>query len=379
MSDTKELPLWDEQIKLFSEAVGKTPTEIEEALKIVVGEKSEEALQLLADPTNTPDEDLRAAFADLKIPSAKFKAHLSKLRGTLLVAEEKNPQTMSLDVLPSLPDDDSFVTVLKTGGDLKVGKTEVLSAIKAAIADKVGLFELPNKIKEAMEKFSLEQEEPVSRAYYDLQKIVTERSYADVLTVLGISGNFMTDTRKTQFLTKMNLHLWETLHEFHNQLKGWIDNWNSTAANPTMLMAAIAGKGGVNTAMMMAPPATDSLRDSAEAVVKTLNKVFAGHGIAVSRALAYEATRIKKVLEEKDLPAMIGATTREQMLKTLGIGIGSDYVRFEQNITRFMMSIMEYDKIAPASNEEQAYLMSMYQLGNIIPWDKFEGSRVGQL
>jgi len=381
MSETiNEVPLWDEQVKAFADAVGKTSAEIEEALGTVVGEKSQEALELLADPANTPDEDIKSAFAALKIPSAKLKAHLSKLRG-IKVSEPSPVDTVkgiSVDVLPNLGDDESFISALKIGGELKVGQTEVLAAVKAAIADRLGLYDLPEKIKKEMEKFAEEQEEPVGDVYFKLHKLVVERSYAEVLSVINVAGSFVTEGRKNQFLGKLNNNLWVSLHDFQENLKTWQTNWMSGAANPAVMMAAfLSGTGGnILPAGMMTPPETDSLRDSAETVVDTINKVFAGFGIPVARALAYDAIRIKRVLEEKDLPAMIGATTKEQMLKKLGIGIGADYPRLERNTTRFMLSIMEYKNIS-SGNEEYAYLVAMMQLGNMIPWDKFEGSGSG--
>jgi len=127
---------------------------------------------------------------------------------------------------------------------------------------------------------------------------------------------------------------------------------------------------------MMAPPETAGLHDEAEAVINSINKVFGGFGIPVAKALAYDATRIKNVLENPGLPAAIGVTTREQMLKTLGLSVGADYVRLERNITRFTLAIMEFPKIT-VPNEEYAYLGAMIQLGATIPWDKLEGSGIG--
>jgi hypothetical protein len=110
-------------------------------------------------------------------------------------------------------------------------------------------------------------------------------------------------------------------------------------------------------------------------VINSINKVFAGVGIPVAKALAYDATRIKGVLENPALPAAVGAPNRDQMLRQLKLGVSADYVRLERNITRFTLGIMEFKKIT-VPNEEYSYLGAMLQLGLTIPWDKL-GNKAG--
>lgn len=282
-----------------------------------------------------------------------------------------NQQVGSLDLLPAVPENDSFLELLKVGGVLKVGKIEVISAIKAAIAASLGLYDLPDTLKKLMEDFAETQEEPVTEQYFELQNMITTRNYAEVLSVLKIAGNFMTETRKKAFLGKLNTELWEAIRSFQIQLSQWQEKWLAGISNPGMLLAAMGtGKAGLALPPgMMQPPDASDIRDEAEAVINRINKVFAGVGIPVARALAYEATRIKGILEAPGLPAAIGATNKDQMLKTIGIAVGADYVRLERNITRFALSIMELPNVA-AGNEELAYLSAMIQLSLAIPWDK---------
>jgi hypothetical protein len=145
----------------------------------------------------------------------------------------------------------------------------------------------------------------------------------------------------------------------------------------TFLAMAQTGAKGVMPPGMLQPPETAGLRDEAEAVIDKINKVFAGVGIPVARALAYDATRIKGILEDPTLPAAMGVTSREQMLRALGVEVGSDYVRLERNVTRYALAIMELPKVS-SGNEEYGYLGAMLQLGAQIPWDKLsKGGRPG--
>jgi hypothetical protein len=385
-SKKKATKLWDTRISAFAAAVNKTAKEINEKLADIVGEPSDDALDVLNDVTAVPDTDLKTAFADLKIPSGILNLHLPKLRSAAIAGPSAADSAVTNtydNLLPTVPEDSSFLDMLKVGGVLKVDVTAVLSAIKAAIASRLNLFDLPSVIKTKMEQYADQQEEPVNEEYFKLQKVVASRSYADVLNALGIEGQFMNENRKRDFLKKLDLYLWDSLFGFYQQLAAWNQSWMAGANNPNammMLLMSAKGSGGVMPAGMMAPPETAGLHDEAEAVINSINKVFSGVGIAVARALAYDATRIKKVLEEPQLPATLGVTTREQMLKVLNAGVDADYIRLERNLTRFTLAIMEFPKIT-VPNEEQAYLVAMLQLGMSISWDKlgFKGkSGIGQ-
>lgn len=289
-------------------------------------------------------------------------------------AVESAPRTASMDILPSVPDDTSFLDMLKVGGVLKIQAVDVIAAMRAAIASTIGLYALPDALIERMEQFAKEQEEPVGESFYRLQKLITSRSYGEILSAIGVSGNFVSDKRKKELLVRLNDQLWPALYGFQTQLKNWADTWNQTGANPTMLLQTIAmglsgGKAGMPAGMMMQPPDTAGLRDEAEAVITQVNKVFAGTGIPVARALGSDAVRIREVLEEPTLPAAVGSATKDQMLKTLGIAVGADYIRLERNITRYALSIMELPNVS-AGNDEYAYLAAMLQLGAAIPWEK---------
>lgn len=370
---------WEERISSFALAVDKTPEEITNALKTLAGEPGDAALAVLSDPTALTDEDLKGVLVTEgpKIPLGVFRLNLGKLRGPapVVTMTEERPAGVSYDVLPTVPEDASFLELLKVGGVLKVGPTEVLSAVKAAIANRLGLYDLPEIIKNKMEKFAEEQEEPVGEEYFKLRKLVVSRSYAEILNVLGIEGSFMNDGLKKKFLNRLDEHLWDALQSFNAQLTGWQEAWLAGAANPAAMISMLAmgmghqGNRGIMPPGMMQPPETAGLHDEAEAVINKINKVFAGTGIPVARALAYDATRIKEVLENKNLPAALGVTNRDQMLKSLGVAVGADYVRLERNITRFTLAVMEFPNITVPS-EEHGYLAAMIQLGASIPWDK---------
>lgn len=289
-----------------------------------------------------------------------------------------NPSQASFDVLPQAPDDTSFLAMLKVGGELKVGNTEVIAAIRASLADRSGLYDLPKELIRLMEKFAEEQEVPCSPDFYTLQKLITRRSYADIFAALDIDSASVTPAKKDALLKKLRVNLWPALFGYHQQVTNWFNTWQQTASNPAAMMSMFSlmasGNSGVAAGMIQTPD-TSTLRDAAEGVIDQINRVFAGTGIVISRALALDANNIKAVLENNSLPSQIGASNHDQMIKMLGVNVSSDYVRLERNITRYALAIMEFPKVT-AGQSELSYLSAMFQLGGAIPWDKLDSKEV---
>lgn len=379
MNETTYPPGWSERVGAFAAAVGKTVEEVGTALIGVVGEPSEAALAVLADEDATPLEDIKLALASLAIPSGVLRKHVQMLRGSKSAepaadtAVNTSGPMQALAILPPVPDETSFIEMLKTGGVLKVDTTEVISAVKAALARGVGLFDLPERILERMEEFAQAQEEPCGEEFFKVQRLLTERRYGEVLSVLGVSGAFVSEKRKKEFFGRLENRLWQALAGFQKQLVAWQQAWMQGMANPGMLMLAMTTHqaGGVLPPGIMQPPDTTSLRASAEEVVNEVNRIFAGPGIPVARALAYDATRIMGILSNPALPAQIGATTKDQMLKDLGVAVGAEIVRTEQSVTRYALAVMSLSKVT--ADAELAYLAAMINLGATIPWDKLSG------
>lgn len=363
---------WTNRIEPFAKAIGKTIDEVTDCLKYEIGEPNDQALDALGNEEFTPFESLQVAFKPLNIPPAILRKNVSLLR--VKAAEKAAPTNIVMtNVLPPIADDESFVNALKVGGELKVSTIEVIAAVKAAIADRVGLYDLPDVLKAKMEEVAEALEEPCSKEYFEMRNLITKRNYADIMHALGIEGQFVSDARKNAFLKKLNDLLWSEMVSFNTQLSNWNTTWINTASNPSMIssaiLSAVSGNSQSPVATMMQPPDVAFLRDAAEALIATVNKIFAGFGIPIARALAYEALEIKKVLEKSTLPALVGAQNKDVMLKMLNISVAGDYVRLERNLVQYVVAVMELPKVEPQT--EILYLSSLYQLGMSIDWSKF--------
>ncbi|MFZ2310959.1 MAG: hypothetical protein WAW11_05455, partial [Patescibacteria group bacterium] len=255
---------------------------------------------------------------------------------------------------------------------------EVISAIKAGFYKQVGIYDLVKKLSAKMDEFAKKQEEPNQPIYYELEKLLTEKQYGDILTALGVPGKFVNESRKAEFFVKLDSKLWTALKSFHNQLVAWQDTWIKSFSNPAMFSMTLAAQqsGSPMPAGMMSPPQTTVLEAAAEEVINEINRIFAGNGIPIARALAYDATRIIGILENKDLPAQIGAANKDQMIKELGIGVGAEIIRMEKSLTQYALSIMSLSKVS-AGKDQVAYLSAMLELGMSIPWDKLGTKGIG--
>jgi hypothetical protein len=316
-------------------------------------------------------------------PSAVANAAIKLLRGNVVLPTSSSAISLGgLDMLPSVPADESWLTALRAGGILKVDQSTVISAIRVALADRVNLYDIPELLAKKMESFADDNTEPVPDEFFKIRKQLTRRNYAEIFEAIeGLDGSFVTDGRKNQLLSRINASLWPAIITFHTQLKAWVDSWQQGAANPALLMNAmmtIAGGGaGAMPPGMMSPPDTGALRDNALAFNDELNKVFAGTGIQIAGALAVDAARIKVLLENTRLPALIGAVNRDQMLRSLGVEVSATYPRMEMNLTRYVLSILHL-KDLPAGNEELQFFSSLYMLGAQIPWDQLELGKRGR-
>ena len=287
----------------------------------------------------------------------------------------------NLNILPQVPGDGPWLEALKTGGVLKFSTETVTGTVSAALADKVGLYDLPELISTAMERHAESLDEPVGADFYEMQKALIEKNYSEVFSALpsGSGRRYATESRKSQLLSRINSGLWPALVGFQEQLGGWIDTWQTGMANPAALMtavASIAAGGGAMPPGMMAPPQTDVLRDAAESVVASINGIFAGTGIPTAMALASDAQRIRRILESSSLPAQLGAANRDQMLKMLNVAVTSDYPRLEQNLKQYTLGIIDLPNVTAGQTELQ-YITALFQLGAAIPWSKIEAAPSG--
>lgn len=272
-------------------------------------------------------------------------------------------------LLPTVPSNESWLEALKTGGILKVDESSYIAAIRAALADKAGLYDVPQSLATAMEKYADETDEQVDPIYFTLLNAITRRSYSDIFSAIpGLSGSYITDKRRKEFLSRVRSTLWPAIAESYQTLNAWYESWRASFSDPSMLLAAIggglSGGAGVN---MITPPDTSTLHSARESLVDSINRVFRGTGNQIAAAVAYDANNISDILEDNRLPALVGVKNREMMLKKIGANISSNYVRLEQNLVKYVLAFTKLDTVT--SDVEVNYIVALWQLGAQINWN----------
>lgn len=283
--------------------------------------------------------------------------------------------SMSLgSLLPKVPDDGDLFRMLQTGGVAKMDKQDVIATVRALMGDRFNVFDLDDTVMDAIAERTKKLDEPYPQIYYAIEKAKTRRKRADVLAALEVPGRFVTDTRKKEFLTRTR-DLWDVLEGFQGQLVAYEQEWLSKTSNPAMMMTAMAamlGGGGALAPGLMDAPEPGAILDAAHGVIDTLNHMFAGAGIPVARALAADIIEVREFIEKPELMAAVGAGSRDEMLKVLGVAVSADVVRAERTTVQYALALLELDKIPEP--QLPAYVVTMKQLGATIPWARLRGT-----
>lgn len=338
---------------------------------------SELGVEELDDLASLEVADLTGAGMKL----AKARKLVAELKNTskpaapaVAAAETRAIQSQFEALLPSIPTDESWLNALKTGGILKVDESSYIAAIRAALADRAGLYNIPDALSKAMEKYADETEEQVDPTFYALRKSLTRRAYGDIFAAIdGLDGTFITDARRKEFLSRIRDTLWPAIAESYRTLDGWYQTWRASFSDPSMLIAAIGGgfSGGAAGMSMITPPDAAQLHDAGDTLVDSINRVFRGTGVQVAAAMAYDANTIRNTLEDPRLPSMVGVKNREMMLKKIGASVSSNYIRLEQNLVKYVLAFAKHDTVT--SDVEVNYFVALWQLGTQINWAELGG------
>ena len=375
---------WEARINAIAVAAGKTAEAVNAALKSIIGGPSENGLKMLEDEALTPFGDLRKVLCDdgLGIPVAILRQYMPIMRG-------KAPQLPAVaggtavavvgisDILPEIKDEDALTRAIKTGGELKTKEPlAVLFANRAGVANRYGLFEMPNRLAKLMEKHADELDEPCGKEFYALLRLVRRKRYADILEDLGVEAAFVTNARKDDLLNRVQSVLWPSLYKFQLALLSWKKAWLADMGENQMLAFAVAmsqrSDGASLPEGMVTPPETGVLYDEAEGVNNGINAVLSGTRLPIAVALATEAKKVKELLEDDKLPISIGATNKDEMLKMIGISASASDIRLEQNLARYTLGILSLPDWR-GQKDEYRFLAALLQLGQQIKWDELLG------
>lgn len=323
-------------------------------------------VEVVEDLSNLVETDL----VSVGIPVVKARKLIVSMKtdtDTKAAVSQPTSVTINIDtVLPTIPDNESWLNALRTGGVLKIGQSTVMSAIRAYLAEKHRFYDIPKLVLKKMEETMENNETTAGAQFFKLRKQITRRSYGDLFSAIdGMSTDIVSEARCNEYLRRINTYIVPALVNFNTVLKTWYETWlNMQCTNP-MMNNPMRFMGMMNPMAM--PVDCGILRDACSAFNDAVNKALTTYGPQVVSALAYEASQIMELLSSPELPQLCGQTTHEALWKELGVNVPATHRRTEASIIRFVFSIMEADKV-PAGDTEANYFSALYALGSQIQW-----------
>lgn len=266
------------------------------------------------------------------------------------------PQIVNAVSLPAVPSDESWLADLKTGGVLKCDQSSYVSAVRAAIADRLDMRSLPGKLCEMIKNYAIENDEPVPELYWGLRKQAKQREYSDIFAAIGGESSITEADRKT-LIDRMKNYVLPAAGMSFYQISSWRKSWMDPSIALTTMITGMYGND---------IPDTAAIRDSADDLRNAINRALSGVGPAAAATMACEYNRVKKMLNDPALPSYIGVTGRDQLLKKLGIDVGSNMIRAEKDLVQFILGVIAIDE--QGSDNEVAYCIALYNLGSRINW-----------
>lgn len=271
-----------------------------------------------------------------------------------------------LAILPPVSSDESLLKGLQIGGVLKIDDSTSQAALRVFFADRFGLFDVREKVRGMMEAQANKIQEPVDPMYWKVLDDITRREYGDLFnSITGFKGSYITEKRRSTFIERIREELCPTIRDGYNAVASWIDGYNTLMANPASWGAALLRGTTYGTPASACPP-FDSVADASATVKDAINKVFRGTYLPVAAAMAKDAMDIGALLNNSNLPALLGCETKEIMLKELGLNITASTTRSEKYFIQFAIGLVKYD--TEALGNELNYIQALYNVGREIPW-----------
>ena len=289
-------------------------------------------------------------------------------------ADTAEPPAMS--VLEQLPPDQTLLESLRVGGVLKVEHARVVMAGRCLWAQQTGMYGADKRLMDMIDRhYTSAVEEPNPPIFWELNAARTRNRFAPIFNALKMPGAsvYATASARNAYWDKMNQVFIPRLQELQRQLTVWYDTWTKQAAanvsiNLGAALATSQGQVGVLPAQRI-PPITNIL-GSVDAMIDSINKVFAGRNEVVAIALAVDAQRLRELLKRNDLHTFTGSASREVMLRDLGVAATTDVILMENNFSMFLHNAIRVHTLPTTGRMTAMFLQELQEVGANIDWDR---------
>lgn len=276
-------------------------------------------------------------------------------------------------MLEPIPSDEALLSSLKVGGVMKVDYARVIMAGRCLLARQMNMYGADKRIIDMINDYYTNvREEPNPQIFWELSGERTKNRYAPIFNALKMPGAsaYATAPGRNAFWAKMNEIFIPKVQEVQRQLTVWYDSWLKQAqANIGLnLGAALAGSAGGTMVPRQRMPVITNILAAVDAMIDAANKVFAGQNEVVAIALAIDAQRLRNLLARNDLHTFTGSSSREIMLKELGVAATSDIIAMENNFSTYLHNAPRIQLLPSTGPTTATFLQELQEIGESIDW-----------
>ena len=275
--------------------------------------------------------------------------------------------------IPVIPvDDESFLAILKTSGIQQPLDATVVAGIKAYLASKKGLFDLPKILLDKMQTAAESLNKPIRGGEFaEVRRIIVERDYAAILDAIDGQGcaRYIDGDKRKKVLERVKSTLLPALVSFHGALQNYRTGLQESLGQNVMMAFMSGNQQAMEMARMsMVMPNTMQLKSAAEKFVVKANATFAVWGEAAARCLASDAIQIKKVLQLPQLPGLCGYASAEDFMMNISKDVTSEDIALEANLARYAYLLLVLNR-GVAADAEKTLIGELMQIDIAINWN----------
>lgn len=340
---------WNLVVGRFAKDINKDLKAVSDQLSVLVGDPSDSALDLVLNPNLVKDEDLTQICTALSVPLAIARNAIANLRGVATKPQAHNnapnaqvqnlasAQSNYLSLIADIPMGDSFIKAMSMTTRLKVDELSIIALTKAYVANIHGIFDVMKKIHEKGEANLRRLRTPAPASLIKLMQALTKKQYSAIFSALDVdvTASMINEENRLMLLKGFQDTTLPFVQKFVNtSMKAWVEDYNQNSLNLGNLVKAISGGGLVDQTTE-----TDSLRMEASAINDILNSNFAVYGLYCAGALAYEAHKVKELLQDPQYMTLLGAQSQEDMLSMIGSNVSDGDVMLETRLCQLLIGL----------------------------------------
>ncbi len=286
-------------------------------------------------------------------------------------------------VLPEVPVGLSLLSRLRVGGVMRVKTDTLVGAVRVLFTERCGFFDLVERLRDSIEQRAEKTKRPVPPIFLKLDSLAKSADYAEMMNLLRDEGlsdrrRYTSKAEKDKLFSAMG-PIFSEFQAIQNLLEKYLGQMMA-GGNPQVmtqaLLAAISGVPNPGLALMMQPTPPTALVAAISGLIDRINSMFAGTRAITAAALQPDVASVASILDNEELYAALGATDREQMLEELGLSASVDLIQLEQDVLKYIVSVLDIPSRDSASQPMVIGAVSM--LGSQIQWDRLNDLAMGR-